>query len=55
MARGRKKNENGNGAGVKTHATQQSVNQAVKSICDIMRRSNCAGAMQYRRHIDPGY
>ena len=28
-------------------ATQQSVNAAVKSICDIMRRSNCAGALQY--------
>ena len=28
-------------------ATQQSVNQAVKAICDIMRRSNCAGALQY--------
>jgi type I restriction enzyme M protein len=28
-------------------ATQQSVNGAVKSICDIMRRSNCAGALQY--------
>src|SRR5450756_1568331 len=27
--------------------TQQSVNQAVKAICDIMRRSNCAGALQY--------
>lgn len=26
---------------------QQSVNSAVKSICDIMRRSNCAGALQY--------
>lgn len=26
---------------------QQSVNAAVKSICDIMRRSNCAGALQY--------
>lgn len=26
---------------------QQSVNVAVKSICDIMRRSNCAGALQY--------
>jgi len=35
---------NGNG---KRHATQQSVNSAVKSICDIMRRSNCAGALQY--------
>src|SRR3989337_1190242 len=27
--------------------TQQSVNSAIKSICDIMRRSNCAGAMTY--------
>jgi type I restriction enzyme M protein len=35
---------NGNG---KKLATQQSVNSAVKSICDIMRRSNCAGALQY--------
>ena len=34
----------GNG---RTLATQQSVNGAVKSICDIMRRSNCAGALQY--------
>jgi type I restriction enzyme M protein len=31
----------------KCFATQQSVNSAVKSICDIMRRSNCAGALQY--------
>jgi type I restriction enzyme M protein len=35
---------NGNG---KSHLTQQSVNQTVKSICDILRRSNCKGAMQY--------
>jgi type I restriction enzyme M protein len=42
MARGPKKNGNG-----KRLATQQSVDQAVKSICDIMRRGNCAGAMQY--------
>jgi len=35
---------NGNG---KKLATQQSVNCAVKAICDIMRRSNCAGALQY--------
>ncbi len=28
-------------------STAQSVNTAIKSICDIMRRSNCAGAMQY--------
>jgi len=41
----RKKN-NGNGNGRRL-ATQQSVDQAVKSICDIMRRGNCAGAMQY--------
>jgi len=44
MARGQKKNNNGNG---KRLATPQSVDQAVKSICDIMRRGNCAGAMQY--------
>lgn len=36
--------KNGNG---KRHATQQSVNSAVKAICDIMRRSNCAAALQY--------
>ena len=29
------------------NATQQSLNGVVKSICDIMRRSNCAGALQY--------
>lgn len=46
MPRGQKKNGNGNGNG-KRHFTQQSVDQAVKSICDIMRRGNCAGAMQY--------
>src|ERR1051325_1535636 len=28
-------------------ATQQSVNSAIKAISDIMRRSNCAGALQY--------
>lgn len=44
MAKGRKKNGNGNGRRL---ATQQSVDQAIKSICDIMRRGNCAGAMQY--------
>lgn len=46
MARGKKKKENDNNNG-KTLVTQQSVNQAVKGICDIMRRSNCQGAMQY--------
>lgn len=43
MARGRNGN-NGNG---RTFGTQQSLNGAIKSICDIMRRSNCAGALQY--------
>ncbi len=28
-------------------SSQHAVNAAVKSVCDIMRRSNCAGAMQY--------
>ena len=41
-----KKSKNGNGNG-KRHGTQQSLNGAVKSICDIMRRSNVAGAMNY--------
>ena len=45
MARGPRANS-GNGNG-KRLATQQSVNGAVKAICDIMRRSNCAGALQY--------
>lgn len=31
----------------KKHGSQQSVNSAVKSVCDIMRRSNCGGSMQY--------
>lgn len=42
MPRPRKKNNNG-----KVLNSQQSVNAAVWSICDIMRRSNCAGALQY--------
>jgi len=41
MAKNRK-NNNG-----KRLITQQSVDQVVKSICDIMRRGNCAGALQY--------
>lgn len=45
MARGNNKNKSG--ANGKRLVTQQSVDQAVKSICDIMRRGNCAGAMQY--------
>ena len=49
MARGRKKNNNtnGNNGNGKRLITQQSVNSAVKNICDVMRRSNCAGALQY--------
>ena len=41
-ARKGKKKQNG-----KALTGQASVNSAVKSICDIMRRSNCAGALQY--------
>jgi type I restriction enzyme M protein len=40
----KQKNNDGNGRKL---ATQQSVDQAVKAICDIMRRGNCAGALQY--------
>src|SRR5256714_8428816 len=43
MAKG-KKNGNGNG---KVLNTQQSVNAAVWNICNILRRSNLAGALQY--------
>ena len=42
----RRPQPNGNSNG-KALATPQAVNAAVKAICDIMRRSNCAGAMQY--------
>src|SRR3981081_3636175 len=39
---------NGNTKGSEgKRTTQQSLNGAIKSICDIMRRSNCAGALQY--------
>jgi len=31
----------------KSFSSQGSLNAAIKSICDIMRRSNCAGALQY--------
>ena len=46
MPRGRRKSTNGNGNG-KELAAPQSVDRLVWSVCDIMRRSNCAGAMQY--------
>lgn len=39
-----KKNSNDNG---KSLNTQQAVNSAVWNICNILRRSNCAGALQY--------
>src|SRR6059058_2066001 len=42
----RRRRTHANGKG-KLLSTQQSVNQAIKSICDVMRRSNCAGALQY--------
>ena len=41
-----RRGKNDNNAGKKL-TTQQSVNSLVWSICNIMRRSNCAGAMQY--------
>ena len=44
MTRNQNPASNANG---KRHATPQSLNAAIKSICDIMRRSNCAGAMKY--------
>lgn len=34
-------------SGKRRLATQQSVDQVIKNICDVMRRGNCAGAMQY--------
>lgn len=43
---GNNKKNNGNSNG-KVLSTQSSVNQTVKSVCDILRRSNCKGAMQY--------
>src|ERR1700741_4578562 len=41
------KERNSSVAGRRRLVRPQSVDQAVKSICDIMRRGNCAGAMQY--------
>src|SRR5258708_27173094 len=35
-----------NGAG-RAYTTQQSLNSAIWSICAILRRSNCAGVLQY--------
>ena len=44
MKNGKGRNGNGNG---RKFATQQSLDSYIKGICDIMRRSNCAGALQY--------
>ena len=44
---GKKKTKPKANGNAKSLGSQQSVNAAVKAICDIMRRSNCAGAMQY--------
>lgn len=47
MAKTRKNGKtNGNGNG-KTFATQQALDAYIWSICDILRRSNCASALQY--------
>ena len=41
-------NGNGNGSmNGKAYTTQQALNSAIWGICDILRRSNCAGALQY--------
>src|SRR5213080_3261528 len=39
--------KNANGKAPKKHGSQQSVDAAVWSVCDIMRRGNCASALQY--------
>jgi type I restriction enzyme M protein len=44
MARSSNNSSNGNG---RKFTSQQSLDAYIKSICDIMRRSNCAGALQY--------
>ena len=38
---------NGNSKSPRTIASTQSLSAFVKSICDVMRRSNCASALQY--------
>ncbi len=40
------KNKNGNSQ-ARVLTTPQAVNAAILSVCDILRRSNCAGALQY--------
>jgi type I restriction enzyme M protein len=41
------RNDNGRNGNGRTLATPQAVDRAIWLICDIMRRSNCAGALQY--------
>ncbi len=40
-------NSNGKNGNGRKFTTQQSLDGYIKSVCDIMRRSNCAGALQY--------
>ncbi len=48
MPRTKKKNaNNNNGKSPKAINSTHSLSAFVKSICDIMRRSNCASALQY--------
>lgn len=47
MARRKNNNSRNNNGNGRRLAAPQSVDAAVKSICDIMRRGNCAGALQY--------
>jgi|GEM_PF-3550587 len=49
MPRTQKKNADGNATPKtpKSIVSTQSLSSSVKSICDVMRRSNCASALQY--------
>lgn len=47
MANSKKKNKAATGKKPRAIASTQSLSSFVKSICDIMRRSNCASALQY--------
>jgi len=47
MARPKKNTENTVAKAPKSIASTQSLSSFVKSICDVMRRSNCASALQY--------
>src|SRR5437660_1023156 len=41
------RSNNGSDENGRKFASQQSLDSYIKGICDIMRRSNCAGALQY--------